>query len=114
MAILMTRYLFSIKVYHVAPITWKTDKVFELEFFVCYSWIVFLVNAHISGINDTTRFLENTLESMRAVSFRYLRIDSSEKNDDDMGIWIIHGQKRNFFCATVESVHLYRQIFFLI
>ena len=74
LSILMTRYLFSIKVYHVVPITGKTDKVFELELFVCYSWIVFLVNRHNSGIHDATRFLENTLEFMRDVSFRYLRI----------------------------------------
>ena len=52
----------------------ETDKVFELEFFVCCSWIVFLVNAHTSGIHDATRFLESTLEFMRDVSFRYLRI----------------------------------------
>ena len=70
----MTRYLFVIKVYHVEPVSWNTDKVFELEFFVRYSWIVFLVNAHTSGIRDATRFLENTLEFMRDVSFRYLRI----------------------------------------
>ena len=68
------RYLFIDKVYHVVPITGKTDKVFELELFVCYSWIVFLVNRHNSGIHDATRFLENTLEFMRDVSFRYLRI----------------------------------------
>ena len=65
----MTRYLFTIKVYHVVPISWKTDKVFELEFFVRYSWIVFLVNAHTSGIHDATRFLEISLEFMRDVSF---------------------------------------------
>ena len=71
--LLSSRYLFTIKVYLV-PISRKTDKVFKLELFVCYSWIVFLVNAHTSGIHDATRFLENTLEFMRDVSFRYLRI----------------------------------------
>ena len=72
--LLSSRYLFTIKVYLVVPISRKTDKVFKLELFVCYSWIVFLVNAHTSGIHDATRFLENTLEFMRDVSFRYLRI----------------------------------------
>ena len=68
------RYLLIDKVYLVVPISRKMEKVFWLELFVCYSWIVFLVNAHISGIHDATRFLENTLEFMRDVSFRYLRI----------------------------------------
>ena len=75
--LLFSRYLFTTKVYLVVPISRKTDKVFELEFFVCYSWIVFLVNAHTSGIHDATRFLENTLEFMRDVSFRYIQIISS-------------------------------------
>ena len=70
----VTRYLFIDKVYLVVPISRKTEKVFRLELFVCYSWIVFLVNADTSGIHDATRFLENTLEFMRDVSFRYLRI----------------------------------------
>ena len=75
--LLSSRYLFTIKVYLVVPISRKTDKLFKLELFVCiclYSSIVFLVNAHTSGIHDATRFLENTLEFMRDVSFRYLRI----------------------------------------
>ena len=72
--LLSSRYLFTIKVYLVVPISRKTDKVFKLELFVCYSWIVFLVNAHTSGIHDATRFLESTLEFMRDVFFRYLRI----------------------------------------
>ena len=72
--LLSSRYLFTIKVYLVVPISRKTDKVFKLELFVCYSWIVFLVNAHTSGIHDAARFLENTLEFMRDFSFRYLRI----------------------------------------
>ena len=72
--LLFSRYLFTTKVYLVVPISRKTDKVFKLELFVCYSWIVFLVNAHTSGIHDATRFLESTLEFMRDVSFRYLRI----------------------------------------
>ena len=72
--LLSSRYLFTTKVYLVVPISRKTDKVFKLELFVCYSWIVFLVNAHTSGIHDAARFLENTLEFMRDVSFRYLRI----------------------------------------
>ena len=72
--LLSSRYLFTIKVYLVVPISRKTDKVFKLELFVCYSWIVSLVNAHTSGIHDAARFLENTLEFMRDVSFRYLRI----------------------------------------
>ena len=72
--LLSARYLFKIKVYFVVPISRKTDKVFKLGLFVCYSWIVFLVNAHTSGIHDAARFLENTLEFMRDVSFRYLRI----------------------------------------
>ena len=72
--LLFSRYLFTTKVYLVVPISRKTDKVFKLELFVCYSWIVSLVNAHTSGIHDATRFLENTLEFMRDVSFRYLRI----------------------------------------
>ena len=70
----VTRYLFIDKVYLVVPISRKMEKVFRLELFVCYSWIVFLVNAHTSGIHDAARFLENTLEFMRDVSFRYQRI----------------------------------------
>ena len=74
---LSSRYLFTIKVYLVVPISRKTDKVLKLELFVCYSWIVSLVNANNSGIHDAARFLENTLEFMRDVSFRYIRIISS-------------------------------------
>ena len=70
--LLSSRYLFTIKVYLVVPISRKTDQVFELEFFVCCSCIVFLVNAHTSAIHNTTRFHENTLKFMRDVSFRYL------------------------------------------
>ena len=69
-----SRYLFTTKVYLVVPISRKTDKVFKLELFVCYSWIVSLVNAYTSGIHDAARFHENTLEFMRDVSFRHLRI----------------------------------------
>ena len=67
-------FIFFSNLPNVVPITGKTDKVFELELFVCYSWIVFLVNRHNSGKHGATRFLENTLEFMRDVSFRYLRI----------------------------------------
>ena len=67
-------YLFTIKVYLVVPISRKTDKIFKLGLFSYYSWIVFLVNAHTSGVHDAARFLGNTLEFMRDVSFRYLRI----------------------------------------
>ena len=69
--LLSSRYLFTIKVYHVVPISRKTDKVFKLELFVWYFWIVFLVNAHTSGIHDAPRFHENNLGFMRDVSFRY-------------------------------------------
>ena len=37
--LLYSRYLFTTKVYLVVPISRKTDKVFELELFVSYSWI---------------------------------------------------------------------------
>ena len=45
--LLSSRYLFTIKVYLVVPISRKTDKVFKLGLFVCYSWIVFLKQVSI-------------------------------------------------------------------
>ena len=61
--LLYSRYLFTTKVYLVVPISRKTDKVFKLELFVCYSWIVSLINAHTSGIHDQLVFLKILLNS---------------------------------------------------
>ena len=56
---------------------YRVKRMKFLSFFVCYSSIVFLVNPNKSGIHNATRFLQNTLEFTRDVSFWYLRITLS-------------------------------------